>query len=420
MPSLSRRGLAVALVVAAVLSGLIAYSAPLGVDYFAPPCHPYICDDGAPAIDALAGGHVHSFFTNQPPMGAFSLVVRAPFAAVAKAVSPTELLSYRLGAFACLLALAVLAVTLMASMMRQGRSLAASILVPAAVLVNPLTYSALDYGHPEELLGAALCAGAVIAAGRGRALFAGAMLGCALATKQWAALAILPVLLVTPRGARVRTGGAMAAVAGLLFAPMIIADPARFWLAQKSVGIATTFQHTVTASNVWFPFAQTSTGRTLTITGPHVMSQYSLSSALGHLTHPLAIAVALALTVAYGYRRRGAVPAEALQLLALVMLVRCILDPLTYSYHHAPFLVALISYEALRRRVPVLSGFAIAAILTMTHVIAPMKDATLVNAFYLAWALPLAAVLGIAVLAPGRLGALARRAGIRVPALQSA
>ena len=102
------------------------------------------------------------------------------------------------------------------------------------------------------------------------------------------------------------------------------------------------------------------------------------------------------------------------------MLVRCILDPLTYSYHHAPFLVALISYEALRRRVPVLSGFAIAAILTMTHVIAPMKDATLVNAFYLAWALPLAAVLGIAVLAPGRLGALARRAGIRVPALQPA
>src|SRR5256885_10974278 len=120
MPSFSRRGLAVALVVAAVLSGLIAYSAPLGVDSFAPPCHPYICDDGAPAIDALAGGHVHSFFANQPPMGAFSLLVRAPFAAVAKAVSPTELLSYRLGAFACLLALALLAVPLLASVHRPG------------------------------------------------------------------------------------------------------------------------------------------------------------------------------------------------------------------------------------------------------------------------------------------------------------
>src|SRR5439155_2071290 len=168
-------------------------------------------------------------------------------------------------------------------------------------------------------------AGGVLAAARGRSLFAAALLGCAIATKQWAILAVPVALVAAPRG-RGRLFGAAAGVAGLFTVPMLLADPSRFWLAQKSVGIATTFQHTVTASNVWFPFAQTSTGRTLTITGPHVMSQYSLSSALGHLTHPLAIAVALALTVAYGYRRRGAVPAEALQLLALVMLVRCILD----------------------------------------------------------------------------------------------
>ena len=110
-------------------------------------------------------------------------------------------------------------------------------------------------------------------------------------------------------------------------------------------------------------------------------------------------------------RRRGVAPEEALQLLALVMLVRCLLDPLTYSYHHAPFLVALVSYEALRRRVPVLSGFAITALLLMKHVIVPMKDASLVNAFYLGWTLPLAVALGVAVLAPGRLPALLRRAG---------
>src|SRR5207248_6481321 len=78
---------------------------------------------------------------------------------------------------------------------------------------------------------------------------------------------------------------------------------------------------------------------------------------------------------------------------------------------HAPFLVALVSYEALRRRVPVLSGFAITALLLMKHVIVPMKDASLVNAFYLGWTLPLAVALGVAVLAPGRLPALLRRAG---------
>ena len=202
----------------------------------------------------------------------------------------------------------------------------------------------------------------------------------------------------------------MTAVTALLFAPMLIGDPGRFLLAQKSVTTWLPFQHTVTASNVWFPFAQSSTG--VTPNGGHAITQFSLPPAIGHLTHPLVIAVALALAVAYGYRRRGAAPEEALQLLALVMLVRCVLDPLTCSYHHGPFLVALVSYEALRRRVPVLSGFAIAAILLMTHVIVPMKDASLVNAFYLAWTLPLIVALGISVLAPGRMPRVMRRTAV--------
>ncbi len=414
MPSISKRALVAALVVGVCVSALIAYSAPLGLDYFAPPCHPQICDDGAPAIDALAAGHVHSFFANQPPMGPFSLVLRAPFAAAGNAFGGKELLKYRLGALACLLALAGLAVALVAAMARQGRSRAACVLIPAAVLVNPLTYAALDYGHPEELLAAALCAGAVLAATRGRAGWAGLLLGCALATKQWAALAILPVLLAAPRGSRMRAGGVMTATAALLIVPMLVADPGRFWLAQKSLGPALTYRHLVTASNIWFPFAQSSSARI----GGHAMTQFSLPAGLGHLIHPLVIAVALALAVAFGVRRRGAAPAEALQLLALVMLLRCVLDPLTYSYHHAPFLVALVSYEALRRRVPVLSAFAIGAVLLMTHVIVPMKDAALVNVFYLAWTLPLAVVLGFAVLAPERLPRALRRAAAPSPLVQ--
>src|SRR5438874_11946973 len=105
MPSICKRGLAVALVVGACVSALLAYSAPLGLDYFAPPCHPHIRDDGAPAIDALVAGRVHSSFANQPPIGSFSLLVRAPFAAIGDALSTTELLKYRLGSFVCRLAL---------------------------------------------------------------------------------------------------------------------------------------------------------------------------------------------------------------------------------------------------------------------------------------------------------------------------
>src|SRR5206468_8190749 len=189
---------------------------------------------------------------------------------------------------------------------------ATCLLVPAAILVSPLTYAALKYGHPEELLGAALVTGGVLAAGRGRWLAAGALLGCAIATKQWAILALPAAVIAAPR-ARVRLPLAAGGVAALFTLPMLLADPARFWLAQKSVGIATTFQHTVTASNVWFPFADGSTAETITPHGVQVTAQYSLPSSLGHLTHPLVALLAVVAFAAYAFRRRGADPEEALQ-----------------------------------------------------------------------------------------------------------
>jgi hypothetical protein len=377
------------------------------MDYLAPPCQPYICDDGGPPIEALARGDVHGFFAEQSPMGSFSLLVRAPFAAAVRAsgVDHTSLWMYRAGAFACLLALALLAVWTMRAMVRRSRPELGAILVGVAVVGGPLSFATLKYGHPEELLGAALCVGGVLAAGRGRSVWAGLMLGCAIATKQWALLAVPVAVVAAPRG-RVRMPVLAAGVAGALTLPMMLADSSRFWLAQKSVGIATTFTNTVTASNVWFPFARGSSGPT---PDGKILTQYSLSDAVGHVTHPLVVLLALAAVAAYALRRRGADPEEALQLLALVFLVRCVVDPLTYSYHHAPFLTALLVYEGLRRRVPVLSGFAIAALLAMTHVIAPMRDATLINAFYLAWSLPLMAALAVSTLAPERAERVVRR-----------
>jgi hypothetical protein len=402
MPSIvTRRGLAAALAAAVVVCAFVAWGSPMGMDYLAPPCAPYICDDAGPSMEAIARGDLDVFFAEQPPMGSFSLLLRAPFAAGvdASGVSHSSLYMYRAGAFACLLALALLAVWTMAAMMRRGQPRLGALLVPAAHLAGPLTYAALKYGHPEELLGSALCVGGILAAGRGRSLAAGLMLGCAIATKQWAILAVPVAMVAAPRG-RVRVPAFAAGIAGLLTLPMMLADPSRFWLAQKSVGIATTFTNTVTASNFWFVFADGTTGPTKTSDGVKILTQYSLGDTLGHLTHPLVVLLALAAIAAYAIRRRGADPEEALQLMALVFLVRCVFDPLTYSYHHAPFLVALLVYEGLRRRVPVMSGFAIAALLAMTYVIAPMHDATLLNVFYLSWSLPLLAALAISTLAP--------------------
>jgi hypothetical protein len=152
---------------------------------------------------------------------------------------------------------------------------------------------------------------------------------------------------------------------------------------------------------VWFQFADGSSQQGVT--------QYSLPGWLGALTTPLVIVVAFALSLAYVRRRGGVQPEEALGLLALILLLRCLLDPLAYSYHHVPFLMALVAGEALCRRVPVLSVLTAAALVLTTNVVAPMHDASLVNAFYLAWAVPLAVVLGLLVLAPERAALLARR-----------
>src|SRR3954471_12785935 len=113
MPSIvTRRGFAAALAAAAVVCAFLAWGAPMGVDYLAPPCQPYVCDDAGPPIEALAGGDVRVFFAQQPALGRFLLLVGAPFAGAVKAAGggQASLYMYRAGAFAWLLALALLAV----------------------------------------------------------------------------------------------------------------------------------------------------------------------------------------------------------------------------------------------------------------------------------------------------------------------
>ena len=139
---------------------------------------------------------------------------------------------------------------------------------------------------------------------------------------------------------------------------------------------ATRYTNTVTATNLWWPFASPSTGRGVDGTASSASStQYSLPDGIGRAMHLGVIAVALALCLLYARRRGRGDPDDLLQLVALLFLLRCMLDPLTFSYHHAPFLVALIAYEALRRQVPVLSACSIGAVLLLNEVVAPSGNA---------------------------------------------
>jgi hypothetical protein len=386
--------IAALLTVAAALAALLAARAPLGIDYSGAPST--LCDCAAVPIHALATGHLHAFVATQPVMGSTSLLLRAPFAALGVHLTDgTAADLYRFGAFPCLLAAGLLAIYLFTRMRERRRAPLALALVPLLVAVNPLTTKALRFGHPEEILAAALCIAAILAAVRRKTLLAGILLGAAVATKQWALLAALPVIIAAEEE-RAKTALTAIATAALLIVPMAAGDLHRFIDANHG---ATVIGGGAMPTNIWFGF-----GRDVTVNlFPNGSSSAprALPAALTAITHPLIIATGLALAIAWWRYRRDADPEDALLLLSLIMLVRCLLDPITNGYYHLPFLMALAAWEGLRRRGAPLLTVASTLLLGLNAALANGGvDPVTLNRFYLAWALPLAALLGVLAFRP--------------------
>src|ERR1019366_1489737 len=105
-----------------------------------------------------------------------------------------------------------------------------------------------------ERVGGSWCAWAVLLASRGRPLLAGLLLGLAIATKQWALLAILPVLIVCERD-RLRLLAVAVGVAALLLVPMLIGDPSLFLAQNLQVGLAQGAKTAgVTPTDIWWAY----------------------------------------------------------------------------------------------------------------------------------------------------------------------
>jgi Glycosyltransferase family 87 len=393
------------LLAACALAALLAARSPLGVDYSGAPGG--LCDCAAGPISALAHGRVHHFFATQPVMGSFSLLLRAPFALLGlHLTSGTTADLYRFGAFPCLLAAGLLAVYLFGRMRELRRPPLAAALVALLVAVNPLTTRALRYGHPEELLASALCVAALLAAARRRPLLAGVLLGAAFATKQWALLAALPVIIAAgPQRGRVAV--AAAASAALLIVPMAAGDLHRFIGANRGAGVV---GGSAMPTNIWFMFGRdvpVQLGANGASTPPR-----TIPAAMAAISHPLILATGFGLALLWWRRRRDAAPEDALLLLALILLVRCLLDPITNSYYHLAFLVSLAAWEGLRTRgLPVLTVISTLLVAVTVAVanngLAPVD----LSRLYLAWALPLAGLLAVLAFRPERAGA-----GIAEPA----
>jgi hypothetical protein len=346
-----------AIVPAGLAAALMAATTGLGTDY------PF---DGGPAVSALARRDIHGFVSAKIQMGPLSILLRAPLAALA---GPDSIWAYRLGALACLFALVALG-----ALVARRAGAGAGLLAAALLVVNPVSLEALHLGHPEELLGGALCVAAVLFA-RERQLCAAIALGAALATKQWALIAIAPVLAATPTHARVRLAATAAGVAAAVVVPFALADTHAFIDALNHPAFGVSAMRT---GNLWGITAITDH---VSLGGGETAVTYVTPRWLQHVAHPMVAVLTLGLGAA-ALRKRAVDP---LALLALLMLLRCALDPWDHAYYHAPFLAALIAWEVLEaRRLPLVAAVGAAWLGIVFRLDLPLSDV-----LYTVWALPM-------------------------------
>lgn len=341
----------------------------------------------APAYAALMRGEIVEFLELSPAYGG-SLLIRAPFAMLPAVWDGGEVAVFRLAAVPCLLSGLVLGAVLAADRARRlgwGWPCTVVLLLVAA---NPVTLRALEIGHPEELFGAVLSVAAVFAALRGKPVAAAVLLGLAIGNKAWAVLAIGPVLVALEerRAFVLVLAGAIAVAATLPFA-LATADPVP---AGKALGTSTIFQ----PWQIWWLLGDPSA---IVIGGDGKVKPdwRGAPGWLGPIPHPLIAALWVPLTLLYVRRRDGRRPAEdALLLLALLFLLRCVLDPWNIGYYHLPFLVSLVAWEALRfHRPPVLTLLSTIAVWFIFEKAPPLLATDVEFLVYMAWALPMVAVL---------------------------
>lgn len=371
------------------MSARVGAQMETGLDYFS---------DAGGAIDSLVRGDFRSFFATQPLMGSFSLLLRAPF--VAAVFHSSESTVYFAGAIPCIAATLVLGMALGRLAADRGASPAVQGLVTGLCVLNPLTLRALHWGHPEELLAGALCVGAVLAALRDRELFAAVLLGLALATKQWALLAIPPVLFAAG-GRRVALTAVAGTIAAAFTLPFLLADGSQFASTAETAAGQSSGGALATPWNVWWPISSL-------VDFPAAGLRYVVPEWVARVAHPGIVAAAIPLSLLL-WRRTDRRRDDALLLLALLFLVRCLFDNWNNDYYHVPLALSLIAWETVRHagRPPYLSLVVLMAAglsfwPAQTQIFAgSVEHAALLNALYLAWALPLGIYLARSLYGPG-------------------
>ena len=366
----------------------------------------------APAYAALTSGHVWHFLTLAPGYGG-SLELRAPFAFIPELWGGGQDAIYAAVSLPCLIAAALLGVWLVARMRPLGHGRLARATALALCVVNPVTLYALQYGHAEELLGAVLCVAAVLSAQRGRAGWSGVLLGLAIVNKEWALLAIGPVLLALA-ASRWRTVGIAATICGCFYVPLLLPALAGHASGVGSAALAETSTGTIFQPwQLWWFFG--SHGHVVRDAFGLLKVGYRTPPGwLANVPHPLIIASSLPLTLLAARRGRR----DPLLLLALLLALRFALDSWDTVYYPLPFIFALLAWETLsHRRPPVLSLIA-SVVVWAVFIVAPAHlSADAQSGTFLIATVPTLLALATALFAPPARLRLIRRAahGMALP-----
>ena len=342
-------------------------------------------NEAGPAVDHLIAGNLHGFLALAPIYGG-SLLLSAPALALGGTLGGLSG-AYRLEVLFCATAIAVLALALARIQRSEGRPTLGRWLLIGLLVAGPASDWALKYGHPEELLTTALCVGGMLLVVRGRITTGAILLGLAVASKQWALLALPVALAVTLREQRIRFSAVAGCAALALFAPLALSNTSHFVAANKSLASAAVLFN---PQQIWWTLHLDylrHLGGTVYERAPIAfVSQYS---------RPLTVLSAVLLGAAYWLRRRRLAPSDALLVLALVMLLRGMLDPWNEIYYQLPFLVSLGAWEVCSgRRAPL---FTLAASVLVWLSFEPVRltySGDIASLFYLLWTLPAAVLMG--------------------------
>jgi hypothetical protein len=287
-----------------------------------------------PAYQALASGHLVGFIRVGPPYVG-SAVLRAPFALIPMIWGGSSRQVFFAAALPCVIAAAMFATWL-------GRQRIRADGTPRRIgpmmfcLLSPVILLAVFGGHPEEILGGVLCVIGVYLAASGRVEWAGVLIGLAVINKAWALVAV-PVALVAMPDRRLRGAAIIAFTAGIAWIPIAV------------------LRLSGTASNTGGMALGTGIGTIFN--PPQLLWWFGRHSWLVSHSHELIVLVSAPCALLWLWQTgRNGPPADrvadALLLLALVLLLRAALDPLDNSYYHAPFVLALLAYEVRRDRTP--------------------------------------------------------------------